>query len=157
PCAGQEVVAQDRRVGGGLVEECVGVCPGFDVKKADHPEEDKANGQKDKERLAPGEVEGTLGHRSADSNATGDGPHPRRTGRLTFWAAAPWRSGYAAACKAVYAGSIPAGALLREAGGFEGVDPAHERQALRDQAVAVRGDPCGLARDLDAASMAPAM
>jgi hypothetical protein len=24
--------------------------------------------------------------------------------------AAPWRSGYAAACKAVYAGSIPAGA-----------------------------------------------
>ena len=28
--------------------------------------------------------------------------------------AAPWRSGYAAACKAVYAGSIPAGAFGRQ-------------------------------------------
>ena len=30
--------------------------------------------------------------------------------RLVLKAAAPWRSGYAAACKAVYTGSIPVGA-----------------------------------------------
>jgi hypothetical protein len=38
---------------------------------------------------------------------------PRETwkSRLCKWCLAPWRSGYAAACKAVYTGSIPVGAF----------------------------------------------
>ena len=50
-------------------------------------------------------------------------PRGGRDGSLTRYAwalSATWRSGYAAACKAVYTGSIPVVALCGIAGGSAG-------------------------------------
>src|ERR1700743_3108919 len=48
---------------------------------------------------------------------------------------APWRSGYAAACKAVYTGSIPVGALPRDSA------PMHAIQVVRPgRSVSSPGD-----------------
>ena len=52
------------------------------------------------------------------SRRTGTPSRRRRAGRPLGWVppSAPWRSGYAAACKAVYTGSIPVGAFRGRVG-----------------------------------------
>ena len=58
-------------------------------------------------RLAGSTAEGGIAYRLLDGPEVQARPAVTRMGR----APAPWRSGYAAACKAVYTGSIPVGAF----------------------------------------------
>jgi hypothetical protein len=63
----------------------------------------------------------------------------RRTAATLGHPPAPWRSGYAAACKAVYTGSIPVGASLPalHVGRLLRIDPDEFRHYLaRERAAA---------------------
>jgi hypothetical protein len=55
-------------------------------------------------------------------------------------ASAPWRSGYAAACKAVYTGSIPVGASARNLRGrVRGHEPRPAHECLQNVTELVAG------------------